>query len=261
MKHKFKVGDRVEFIANDAPFRKGDVGVIIELRDDSAFQYKVETRRERSIAAESSLRLVGSDSKLKTPQPPFKPGDRVRVKPCETVDIVSGPLSHFDPMCAMSGKIIVVDRYDASDNTIRAAGCWWMPDWLELVEGSAAQSESPAASHPYKVGDFVRSTSRHPESHAPGWNADMDEHLGEIGKIVRIVGTHRCLRVRFDDGAEWSRRPEWVEPAEKPQASRRIPWIPKGIFDGTHTHRESEDTSIKIKLINPTQLLTHIKLD
>lgn len=260
MEHKFKVGDRVEFIADDAPFGKGDVGVIIELRDDSAYQYKVEARGERNIATESHLRLVGSDSKLKTPQPPFKPGDRVRVKPYETVDTVSGPLSYLGSMRAMAGKIIVVDQYNASDNTIKAAGYWWKPDWLELVEGSASQSESPAASHPYKVGDFVRSTSRHPESGSPGWNDDMDRRLGEIGKIVRITDCS-WLRVQFDDGAEWSYRPEWVEPAEKPQSGRRILWIPKGIFDGIHIHRVTEDTSIKITLINPTQLLTHIKLD
>lgn len=261
MEHKFKVGDRVEFIANDAPFRKGDVGVIIELRDDSRFQYKVEARGERNIAAELHLRLVGSDSKLKTPQPPFKPGDLVRVKPSGAVDTVSGPLGYLGPMRAMAGKIIVVDWYDASDNAIKAAGWWWMPDWLELVEGSASQSELPAASHPYKVGDFVRSTSRHPGSGFPGWNGDMDRHLGEIGEIVRIVEADHYLRVQFDDGAEWSYRPEWVEPAEKPQSGRRIPWIPKGIFDGIHIHRESEDTGTKITLINPTQLLTHIKLD
>lgn len=261
MEHKFKVGDRVEFIADDVPFRKGDVGVIIELRDDGIFQYKVETRRGRDIAAESNLRLVGSDSKSETPKPPFKYGDLVRVKPYETVDTCDRICEYADRMRTMSGRIIVVDKYDTSNNAIRAAGYWWKPDRLELVEESALQSESPAASHPYKVGDFVRSTSRCPESYFPGWNDNMDRCLGKIGEIVCIAEYNHCLRVRFDDGAEWTYRPEWVEPAEKPQSGRRIPWIPKGVFDGIHIHRETGDASIKITLIKPTQLLTHIKLD
>lgn len=221
---------------------------------------KLKLAESSTLLLNHACDFFGSDSKLKTPQPPFKPGDLVRVKPYERVDTRGRICEYVDGMRTMAEKIIVVDRYDASDNTIRAAGYWWMPDWLELVEGSASQSESPAASHPYKVGDFVRSTSRHPGSGSPGWNDDMDRHLGEIGKIVRIVD-RGWLRVKFDDGAEWTYCPEWVEPAEKPQSSRRIPWIPKRIFDGIHIHRVTEDTSIKITLINPTQLLTHIKLD
>lgn len=92
MDRKFKVGDRVEFVCNDAPFLKGCIGEIKDIQE-TLFSYpyivlgEVDGSVRTSLAAENSLRLLESSADTnKSLSCPFNPGDKVRAKSKEWLD-------------------------------------------------------------------------------------------------------------------------------------------------------------------------------
>lgn len=139
MEQKFKVGDRVRVIDHRPSDAEkgywnscmnaclGKEGVIksingnirVEFPGGDFWWYKP-----------SWLTLVESDDK---PQPRFKPGDRVRLKPDTAVPLY---------LRALEQEILVVEEYDKSDNTVKAGGRWLFAGWLEHVEDETHDSLS-----------------------------------------------------------------------------------------------------------------------
>lgn len=145
------VGDRVRVIdrrpsdASDYPSWNphmdktlGREGVVV--RNITSDCYRVEFPDGVSWSYRTSwLTLVESDSK---PRPPFKPGDRVRVKPREWFDrqpedtwragfVNIGKGSEKE---TLMGREMTIERYDKCDNTYRANDVWWRAEWLEPAE-------------------------------------------------------------------------------------------------------------------------------
>lgn len=101
MDRKFKVGDRVEFVRNDAPFLKGCTGEIIWIdANDSPYPYIVKGEVggvvKMNVVAEESLRLLESSADTnKSLSCPFNPGDKVRAKSKEWLDKQSKDASGY----------------------------------------------------------------------------------------------------------------------------------------------------------------------
>lgn len=85
---------------------------------------------------------VDSASKPEATTNPFKPGDRVRVKPREWFDrqpekTWRGGHVYIERGSAkesLMGREVTIDCYDKYDNTYMADGVWWKAEWLEPVE-------------------------------------------------------------------------------------------------------------------------------
>lgn len=85
---------------------------------------------------------VDSASKPEATTDPFKPGDRVRVKPREWFGKQPKETWRWGNVCIergsnkelLMGQTVTIERYDARDDTYKADGYWWKAEWLEPVE-------------------------------------------------------------------------------------------------------------------------------
>ena len=103
----------------------------------------------------SWLMLVESADK---PNPPFKPGDRVRLNPDAGVPLRLRALAH---------EILVVEEYDKSDNTVKVGDDWLFARWLEHVEDETHYSlSSPLRAIGMSTAELISSmfVSRQPQS-------------------------------------------------------------------------------------------------
>lgn len=70
----------------------------------------------------------------------------------------------------------------------------------------------------FQIGDFVRLPIVPQDSSSsdndPGWNSEMNEHLGKIGRVVEV---DEDRTVRTDIGPRWWWAMDWLEPAEPPR--------------------------------------------
>lgn len=128
----FKVGDRVRVI-DHRPSNTG--GFCWNLQMDA---YLGKEGVVESVEGSIKVRFPDGDywyykpswlipvSSASKPEPPFKAGDRVRLRP-GTPNL---PLYGLGRM----GQTFTVEKYDESDNTVKADGFWWCPYMLEHVE-------------------------------------------------------------------------------------------------------------------------------
>lgn len=85
MDRKFKVGDRVEFVRNDAPFLRGCTGKIKDVQEDPGpYPYRVKGEVSgvamEGFVAEESLRLLESSADTDKPNHLYNVGDTVLIK-------------------------------------------------------------------------------------------------------------------------------------------------------------------------------------
>lgn len=105
---KFKIGDRVRFIADDSPFCIGEKGTIIDVGPERvAYPYTVRAGGRIGLVKQESLELIeGAPAGM-----PYKEGDRVRI--VSNAPYPDAP--HWSPrMDSTLGKIgLVKNVYDS----------------------------------------------------------------------------------------------------------------------------------------------------
>lgn len=146
MTHEFKIGDRVRVVnrrpedCRDTPTWNpmmdetlGKEGIIADIIKDLE-SFRVAFSNGATWSYKPSW-LVPAETRSETakPNPPFKPGDRVRVKPLGYI-MEHNRFGCPDGMRPLAGEIVTIGRYDPNDNSYSAAGYWWNPECFESVE-------------------------------------------------------------------------------------------------------------------------------
>lgn len=162
MEHKFKIGSRVWVDT----IRGREEGVVLSHTitfNTASYVVEIKTKEgayQSFTCFPPSLTPVEAASEPETPRRPFKPGDHVRVLSKEMIAAWRGELRASPRMFDLCGKIITVEKHDPQDNTYKAAGYWWMADWLEPAE--MHNSATPFYTAPASQGTVVAAPSELP---------------------------------------------------------------------------------------------------
>lgn len=150
MKRKFKAGDRVEYVADDGLFKKGDIGTIemVDMVHDDILPYSVCVRGESRWVQERSLRPCDTPAPGKR-----KVGETVRIKSREWYEAnkgedgcVEGSLVAFTrlmtPYLGTEHKISEV-HLDGLYH-LEGAGNWFFSDEMFELEPRAESARAGA---------------------------------------------------------------------------------------------------------------------
>lgn len=190
MDRKFKVGDRVEFVRNDAPFHEGCTGEIIRIDADCApypYVVKGEVRGfvKEGVVAEDSLRLLESSADTDKPNHLYNVGDTVLIKSRQWYDAnkdengripsPSGGCAFVSRMAQYCGQTMKIVGVCADGDYLVEGNSIFFSDFM--IERKVESDKS--LSCPFKPGDKVRAKSKEWLDKQPK-TANGHPHVGNL---------------------------------------------------------------------------------
>lgn len=171
MDRKFKVGDRVEFVCDDAPFLKGCTGEIKDIQEvRTPYPYIVKSKVggvvKMSVAAEASLRLLESSTDTNKPNHLYNVGDTVLIKSRQWYDAnkdengripsPSGGCAFVSRMARYCGQTMKIVGVCADGDYTVEGNSLFFSDFM--IERKVESGKS--LSCPFNPGDKVRAKSK-----------------------------------------------------------------------------------------------------